>query len=93
MKHHQSTTNGSHQSSAKKAVRSATKGEAAARAQGPASGAGRDEIIRQTAYAFYEARGHLDGHALEDWLAAEAQVEQASTESPQATDSAAPLPH
>lgn len=33
----------------------------------------RVKVIRQTAYANYEARGCTDGHALEDWLLAEAQ--------------------
>ena len=36
-----------------------------------------DEIIRQRAYALYEARGRVDGHELEDWLNAEAQLAQA----------------
>lgn len=30
--------------------------------------------IHEVAYALYEARGCVDGHALEDWLAAEAAV-------------------
>lgn len=38
----------------------------------------REEAIRLTAYAFYEARGRVDGHELEDWLKAEAQVAQAA---------------
>ncbi len=33
----------------------------------------REQFIRETAYAFYEARGRADGFALEDWLRAEAQ--------------------
>ncbi len=36
----------------------------------------REGDIRLTAYCRYEARGRTDGHALDDWLAAEAQVEQ-----------------
>ena len=43
-----------------------------------------DEVIRLTAYAIYEARGRADGHALDDWLQAQAQIgrtaEQASAE-------------
>jgi hypothetical protein len=35
----------------------------------------RAERIREAAYQFYEARGRLDGHDLEDWLAAEAAVD------------------
>jgi hypothetical protein len=35
----------------------------------------RAERIREAAYRFYEARGRLDGHDLEDWLAAEAAVD------------------
>jgi hypothetical protein len=33
-----------------------------------------DTRIRETAYFLYEQRGHRSGHALEDWLEAEAQV-------------------
>jgi len=37
----------------------------------------REQAIRQAAYALFEARGCVYGHALEDWLEAEAQVERA----------------
>lgn len=37
----------------------------------------RERAIREAAYARFEARGCVYGHALEDWLEAEAQVEQA----------------
>ncbi len=36
----------------------------------------RELAVRQTAYALYEARGHVDGHELDDWLKAETQVQQ-----------------
>lgn len=42
------------------------------------NGEDRDDMVRRTAYAFYEARGCIDGHALEDWLQAKAQIEQSS---------------
>jgi len=32
--------------------------------------------IRQRAYELYEARGRKDGHELEDWLRAEAEITQ-----------------
>ena len=35
--------------------------------------------IRAEAYALYEARGHLDGHDVDDWLAAESRVLGASS--------------
>ena len=35
-----------------------------------------EEIIRQTAYGLYEARGGSAGHALEDWLKAEKNLTQ-----------------
>jgi len=44
----------------------------------------RDGAVRQAAYAFYEARGCLDGFDLQDWLDAEAQVDQALAQSVQA---------
>ncbi len=33
-----------------------------------------EEHIRRRAYDLYEARGRQDGHELDDWLEAEAQV-------------------
>lgn len=35
----------------------------------------RVDAIRQAAYVLYEARGGADGHELEDWLKAEAEVD------------------
>jgi len=32
------------------------------------------ELIRHLAYDFYEQRGRLDGHDLDDWLQAEAEL-------------------
>jgi hypothetical protein len=43
----------------------------AARMPAPAD---RERAIRELAYAFFEARGRAEGHELEDWLKAEAQV-------------------
>ncbi len=36
----------------------------------------RDELVRLTAYSFYEARHGANGSDLDDWLRAEAQVDQ-----------------
>jgi Protein of unknown function (DUF2934) len=33
-----------------------------------------EDIIRARAYRFYEDRGYEDGHDLEDWVRAEAEV-------------------
>ena len=33
-----------------------------------------EELIRIRAYHFYEKRGREDGHDLEDWLRAEAEI-------------------
>ena len=33
-----------------------------------------EELIRQRAYSLYEQRGCQDGHALDDWLRAEAEI-------------------
>jgi hypothetical protein len=33
-----------------------------------------EEQIRLRAYELYEARGHEDGHDLDDWLQAEAEI-------------------
>ena len=34
----------------------------------------REELVAKRAYERYAARGYLDGHDVEDWLAAEAEV-------------------
>jgi hypothetical protein len=33
-----------------------------------------EEYIRRRAYQFYEQRGRQDGHDVEDWLRAEAEI-------------------
>ena len=33
-----------------------------------------EDLVRTRAYRFYEERGREDGHDLEDWLRAEAEV-------------------
>ncbi|MBA3057457.1 MAG: DUF2934 domain-containing protein [Gammaproteobacteria bacterium] len=43
-----------------------------------AGDSGRDEIVRQTAYSLYEARGYVGGYDLDDWLQAEAKMAQVS---------------
>jgi hypothetical protein len=39
-----------------------------------APGPNPEEEIRRRAYELYEARGREDGHDLEDWLQAEAEI-------------------
>ena len=33
-----------------------------------------EEAVRRRAYEFYEQRGYVDGHDIEDWLLAEQEV-------------------
>jgi hypothetical protein len=40
-----------------------------------AAEADREERIRVRAYELYEARGGEDGHDVEDWLEAEAEID------------------
>ncbi|MDP2249977.1 MAG: DUF2934 domain-containing protein [Hydrogenophaga sp.] len=49
-------------------------GDGHALPEGPEAEASHAMRIHEVAYALYEARGCVDGHALEDWLAAEAAV-------------------
>ncbi|NDP39158.1 MAG: DUF2934 domain-containing protein [Rhodoferax sp.] len=62
----------------KKPVRSKTTGDGESQVglKATAPGTDRDELIRQTAYSFYVARSYVGGHELEDWLQAEAEVDQ-----------------
>lgn len=36
----------------------------------------KEEFVRQAAYCYYEARGRVGGHELDDWLQAEAEFER-----------------
>jgi hypothetical protein len=38
----------------------------------------REDVIRRTAYDYYEARGRMHGHELDDWVRAEAEFERVS---------------
>jgi len=40
----------------------------------PESQALTEELVRQRAYQLYEERGREDGHDLDDWLRAEAEM-------------------
>jgi hypothetical protein len=51
--------------------------DVAQQARQAASGPEREAMIRLAAYALYEARGGNYGNALQDWLRAEAEVDQA----------------
>ena len=37
-------------------------------------GPSREELVRRHAFELYERHGRADGHALDDWLTAEAEV-------------------
>jgi len=39
----------------------------------------REALIRVAAYSFYERRGFVDGHELEDWLQAEMEIDRRAT--------------
>jgi hypothetical protein len=89
MKHHHGATSAPRNAPPKKGAAAAAKGATAGADAGERTGTdtaveqgsmpvvGRDDLVRQTAYFFYEARGRLHGHELEDWLRAEAEIERA----------------
>lgn len=81
MKHSHTSTNASTDVAVKKKpARSGKKGNGEDRnavdLKAKTGDNGRDEIIRQTAYSLYEARGYIGGYDLDDWLQAEAKVGQ-----------------
>lgn len=43
----------------------------------------REAMIRDAAYYRFARRGHVHGHDLEDWLAAEAEIERIASASPE----------
>lgn len=51
--------------------------------------ADREQAIREAAYALFEARGCEPGHELDDWLQAEAQVQQVGSASTSAAEQVA----
>ena len=94
MKHQQAA--GHHQQdkpAPKSAARSSAKGKPALATDG-ANGEGNDngryDMIRETAYGIYVARGCVAGHELEDWLQAEEEVNGSRTGSSQASGSSSP---
>jgi hypothetical protein len=46
----------------------------------------REAMIRIAAYTFYERRGFVSGHELEDWLEAEMEVDRQSAAAPKPTE-------
>lgn len=40
----------------------------------------QEESVRLLAYSYYEARGRVDGYALDDWLKAEAALNSVNAE-------------
>jgi hypothetical protein len=46
----------------------------------------REVMIRLAAYSFYERRGFVAGHELEDWLQAEMEVERQLAAVPKPTE-------
>jgi hypothetical protein len=77
----ESTAPRTRRTAAKKAAE--TQAAAAVAALAPVvqiSNAEREEMIRRTAYALYESRGSVGGNALDDWLKAEAMIDQSVAE-------------
>lgn len=86
MKHPEVTTHVVQKNSKRqKHANSQEKNHSSTNVKSGASGIGRDELIRLTAYTLYEARSCVAGYELDDWLQAEAQVEEmlAQNQSPQ----------
>jgi hypothetical protein len=80
MKHQHMTTAPKHEAiPKKKPARAVSKGNGESTSQNLVFGGGREELIRQVAYSLYEARSYEDGHSVEDWLQAEAQIDQMAT--------------
>jgi len=77
-----------------RAVPAAPHPDAVPQAAQPAIDAQREALIRQAAYSVYLRRGCTPGHALQDWLEAEMEVDSqwAALPQAQATDETAPRP-
>ena len=51
----------------------------------------REALIRLAAYSFYERRGFIDGHELEDWLQAEMEIDRRAAAAAHADESSPAL--
>ena len=58
------------------ATQAAAQAAAAERKPGVSEAEKREVMIRLAAYSFYERRGLIAGHELEDWLQAEMEVDR-----------------
>lgn len=77
MNNQQTTTQAEQKAAAKsKSTPTEKKDENPVATEDAPSGDARDELIRKTAYSFYEARSYVSGYELDDWLKAEMQVDQ-----------------
>lgn len=75
-----------------RAVTSEPQCEAVPQAAEAAPDAQRESLIRQAAYSVYLRRGCTPGHALQDWLEAEMEVERQLAALPQSQMSDATTP-
>jgi Protein of unknown function (DUF2934) len=71
------SSNHTEAASRKKAAAPKTKSGHSPSTHGAISDSSRTQAISAIAFALYEARGREDGHELDDWLRAEAQVDHA----------------
>lgn len=85
MQTHHSTPQKKHASTPKRA----SAGKSVHKPDGAAAPVVREERIRQIAYGFYEQRGYGDGQQLDDWLKAEAMIDDEPEGDRQAVASAA----
>jgi hypothetical protein len=54
--------------------------------------ASKQEFVSQRAYYYYESRGRMGGHELDDWLKAEAEFERMTTAEARAGEAAKTKP-
>jgi hypothetical protein len=53
----------------------------------------REALIRLAAYSFYERRGFVEGHELEDWLQAEMEIDRRTAAAAGVEDASSPAPN
>lgn len=90
MKHHHASASTPKSVAPTRAVEPASKSDMTSSASATASSDAKDEFVRQAAYYYYEARGCISGHELDDWLQAEAEFERLRAEDAPAGAAAKP---
>jgi len=76
MKQHHSATSTAKRAPQKRVPDASVLEQGAKSPEAVGSSEAREKMVQEAAYRYYVARGYVHGHALHDWLMAEAEVDR-----------------